>query len=471
MSSGTTRRIVAVGAAALVVAGLVLATQAVTGTAAAAVTPHGSIGATTQFYGSPNSAVRKWDAANPGDSREPAIASRIGSQPQAVWFSQYSPSTVASDVRAVTSAAATAAQTPVLAVYEIPNRDCGGASAGGAPDIASYKSYIQSFASGLGTHQVVIVLEPDSLALQTCLNAQQISDRDGALAFAAQTLKAADPLAKVYLDAGHSAWNSASDQASRLAAAQITTSADGIFSNASNFMSTGDEVAYDKSVLAALGNPSNLHLVVDTSRNGNGPAPGDPWCDPSGRAVGQAPTANTGDTQVDAYLWIKPPGESDGCADAAGTFDPALAYALATNGGPVTPTTTTTAPPPPPTTTTTPPPPTTTTTGGSGSATCHVTYARQSEWAGGFVANVTVANSGTTAISGWRLTFTFPGDQKVTNAWNATVTQNGTAVTAVNTSSNGTIPAGSSTSLGFQGTWAANDTSPSAFTVNGTACR
>jgi endoglucanase len=462
ITSGTTRRLAGAGLAALGVAGLVLTTQAVTGavaTSSGAVVPHGSIGAATQFYVSPDTAVRTWDAANPGDSREPAIASRIGTQPQAVWFSQYRPTTVTSDVRAVTSPAAAAGQTPVLVVYEIPDRDCGGASAGGAPDIASYKSYVQSFAAGLGTGQVVVILEPDSLALQTCLNAQQVSDRDGALAFATQTLKAADPLAKVYLDAGHSAWNSAADQASRLSAAQVG-SADGIYSNVSNFMRTSDEVGYDKSVLAALGNPSNLHIVVDTSRNGNGPASGDPWCDPAGRALGQTPTANTGDAQVDAYLWVKPPGESDGCADAAGTFDPALAYALITNGGSV----------PPPTTTTTTPPPTTT-TGGGGSATCHVTYDRQSEWAGGFVANLTVADTGSTQISGWRLTFTFPGDQRVTSAWNATVTQSGTAVTAVNTGSNGTIAPGSSTSLGFQGTWSANDATPTAFAVNGTACR
>lgn len=54
--------------------------------------------------------------------------------------------------------------------------------------------------------------------------------------------------------------------------------------------------------------------VVDTSRNGAGPAPDGPlnWCNPPGRAIGAAPTTNTTGPHADAYLWIKHPGESDG---------------------------------------------------------------------------------------------------------------------------------------------------------------
>ncbi len=162
------------------------------------------------------------------------------------------------------------------------------------------------------------------------------------------------------MDTGHSSWNSPAEQASRLATAQVTSVADGIFSNASNFMYTSDELAYDKAILAALGNPSNLHIVIDTSRNGNGPAPGNPWCDPSGRALGQVSTAATGDAAVDAYLWVKAPGEADGCAAGAGTFVPDIAYSLATNATSASPsptTTTTTTPTPTPTTSSTTPAP------------------------------------------------------------------------------------------------------------------
>ncbi|HEU5353600.1 MAG TPA: cellulose binding domain-containing protein [Actinocrinis sp.] len=106
-------------------------------------------------------------------------------------------------------------------------------------------------------------------------------------------------------------------------------------------------------------------------------------------------------------------------------------------------------------------------TGGGG--TCQVSYVKN-EWTGGFTANVTVTNSGTAAINGWTLAFSFPGDQKVTNAWNATVSQSGAAVTATNVSYNAAIAPGGNAQFGFQGTWAGNDTSPTHFTVNGTAC-
>jgi acetylxylan esterase len=126
-----------------------------------------------------------------------------------------------------------------------------------------------------------------------------------------------------------------------------------------------------------------------------------------------------------------------------------------------TPPTTPPATPPP----TTPPP----TSPAPGSA-CHVSYTKSSEWAGGFVASLTVGNTGTSPISGWKLAFTFPGDQKITSAWNTTVSQSGESVTATNVSYNAAISPGGSTSFGLQGTWTSNDTAPSGFTVNGTAC-
>ena len=102
--------------------------------------------------------------------------------------------------------------------------------------------------------------------------------------------------------------------------------------------------------------------------------------------------------------------------------------------------------------------------------TCHVDYARTNEWPGGFTANVTVTNTSTTALNGWTVGWTFPGDQKITNAWSATTTQTGAAVTATNVAYNASIAAGASTSFGFQGTFTANDTAPTTFTVNGAAC-
>ena len=103
--------------------------------------------------------------------------------------------------------------------------------------------------------------------------------------------------------------------------------------------------------------------------------------------------------------------------------------------------------------------------------TCSVSYDRQSEWSTGFVATVTVTNLGSVGVDGWTLTFDFPGDQAITNAWSAVVTQTGRTVTAHNASWNGPVPpTGGRVSFGFYGTWATSDASPTSFTFNGNAC-
>src|ERR1700722_1606344 len=108
--------------------------------------------------------------------------------------------------------------------------------------------------------------------------------------------------------------------------------------------------------------------------------------------------------------------------------------------------------------------------GGGTGGTCHVTYTKNSEWAGGFTASVVIHNTGTTTINGWSLTFTFPGDQKITSNFNGGFAQTGENATLTNASYNGTIAAGASITDGFQGTWTSNDTIPTRFSVNGTAC-
>lgn len=101
---------------------------------------------------------------------------------------------------------------------------------------------------------------------------------------------------------------------------------------------------------------------------------------------------------------------------------------------------------------------------------CRVGYTRQSEWPGGFVATLTITNTGTTTVNGWTLTFGFPGDQKVSSAWGATVAQSGATVTAVSADYDATIAPGAGVTFGIQGTWATADTAPTAFVLNGAAC-
>jgi endoglucanase len=99
-----------------------------------------------------------------------------------------------------------------------------------------------------------------------------------------------------------------------------------------------------------------------------------------------------------------------------------------------------------------------------------VRYALDNSWNNGFVANVTITNNGSSPVNGWTLGWTFPGDQRVVNAWNAVVTPNGAAHTARNMDYNRTINPGASTSFGFQGAFSASNATPTSFTLNGTAC-
>lgn len=137
--------------------------------------------------------------------------------------------------------------------------------------------------------------------------------------------------------------------------------------------------------------------------------------------------------------------------------------------GQQTPTPTPThTPTPVPTTGTTPTP---TSTVVSGLA-CKVSYVVQNQWPGGFTANLTITNTGSTALNGWTLTFTFPGSQQITQLWNGSVTQSGSRVTITNAAYNGQVPAGAAVSSapGFNGSWTGSNPNPTSFMLNGATC-
>ncbi|EGG43806.1 cellulase [Streptomyces griseoaurantiacus M045] len=89
--------------------------------------------------------------------------------------------------------------------------------------------------------------------------------------------------------------------------------------------------------------------------------------------------------------------------------------------------------------------------GGDPATSCAATYTVTNDWGGGFNAEVTVKNTGTTAWKSWQVTWTWPGSQKISNMWNASFTQSGAKVTAANAAHNGTVAAGGSASFGFGG--------------------
>jgi endoglucanase len=221
---------------------------------------------------------------------------------------------------------------PLLVAYDIPDRDCGSHSAGGAADADDYRQWIREFAEGIGNRKAVVILEPDALAdLPTpdCLSPEQKRTRLDLLSDAVSVLKS-QPQIAVYIDAGNARWVRARDVAALLKQAGIAK-ADGFALNVSNFITTDESLRYGMDVSHLAG---NKHFIIDTSRNGQGMAPRDEWCNPDGRGLGPPPTTRTGNSLCDAYAWIKSPGESDGdgpeCHDGppAGRWWPEYALGL-----------------------------------------------------------------------------------------------------------------------------------------------
>jgi len=259
-----------------------------------------------RLYIDPNSPAQRqaetWQRSRPQDA---ALIQRIADQPVARWFGGWA----ANIQREVGQAAATitgAGALPVFVAYNIPYRDCGSYSAGGSKTADAYRRWIVDFAAGVRGRRAMVILEPDALAGMDCLPAPAREERVSLIRDGVQALTAQD--AFVYIDAGHARWHPPEEMAQRLTQAGIAT-ATGFALNVSNVQPTSLNVAYGERVSRLVG---GKHFVIDTSRNGNPVTDARQWCNPSGRALGIAPTTNTGHPLVDAFLWVKPPGESDG---------------------------------------------------------------------------------------------------------------------------------------------------------------
>lgn len=288
-----------------------------------------------EFYaGSDSEAGRqaeKWRSSRPEDARQ---MDKISSQPGTYYFGEWTEETAGGTAEQVdyrVSRTTGAGALPVLGAYAIPKRDCGGYAGGGFATGEQYKAWVRDYARGIGDRKAVVVLEPDALADFSCLSATGREERLALIKDAVNVFKE-NPQTFVYIDGGHPGWQSVSTIAGRLKRAGVAR-ADGFSLNVSNFYSTSRNVAYGKRVSRLVG---GKHFVVDTSRNGLGPLLGtdDPesWCNPPGRALGPRPTADTGEPLVDAFYWMKWPGESDGECNGnppAGTWMPDYALGLA----------------------------------------------------------------------------------------------------------------------------------------------
>ncbi|MEV4640902.1 glycoside hydrolase family 6 protein [Actinoplanes sp. NPDC049548] len=319
---------------------------------------------TTFYTPPPNPGAVDQIAALKAQGRRP-LARKLASMtetPQAVWLTKYEGSELTRVVRTHVRKAARQHSTPVFVAYNVPFRDCGAYSSGGARTVAEYKAWIDAFAAGIGNTRAAVMLEPDSLGIipwYTDINgnaewckpaeadpatAQQ--DRFTMLNYAVDRFKALRRTS-VYLDGTNSNWLSSGDAADRLVRAGVLR-ADGFFLNVSNFEATprllkygswiskcvhyGTRVApgrfrdcasqyypadpadfstwtrsdawYDANVGTV--SPDELpHFVLDTSRNGQGS-----WTPPAGTAW------------PDPMTWCNPPDRGLGMRPTTRTGDP-----------------------------------------------------------------------------------------------------------------------------------------------------
>ena len=277
------------------------------------------------FYVNPQSKGMRAAQGNP----DPLLAAVVNT-PTAYWMDHIS--TPAVDAKYIATAQA-AGTMPILALYGIPNRDCGSYAAGGFGSAGAYRAWIDGVAAAIGTGPAAVILEPDALAMIDCLSPGQQQERLELIGYAVDTLTR-NPATAVYVDAGHPRWVAADVMAGRLNQVGVQK-ARGFSLNTANFFTTEESMGYGQAI---SGMTNGAHYVIDTSRNGAGPVEGDDlyWCNPSGRALGVAPTTATGNPTVDAFLWVKRPGESDGScrgAPSAGTFVSQYAIDLARNAG------------------------------------------------------------------------------------------------------------------------------------------
>lgn len=248
---------------------------------------------------------------------------RLGSRAQALWIIPEAYPTrpdpkkdwltpVRPAIRKYTSRALKAKKTPMLTIYGIPGRDCGGHSSSGAlKNATQYRAWIRQVGKGLQGQNALVILEPDALPF---FGSDVQCDRPagwlGMLRFASKTLSKSG--AWVYLDAGHSNWTPYDKRPAQLKQAGIAY-ARGFSTNVSNFRPTADEKAYAAKMISGLRKlgVKGVHYVVDTSRNGAGTPADSQVINPPWARIG-APPKLVFQGAFDGTLWVKHPGESDG---------------------------------------------------------------------------------------------------------------------------------------------------------------
>jgi cellulase/cellobiase CelA1 len=250
----------------------------------------------------------------------------IANQPIATWLTNgTSLATTERTVRQVVESARQQHATPTFVLYNIPDRDCGGYSKGGL-STSEYVPWVKHVVKAMGGEHAVVLVEPDSIAqISVCKRLESTR-----LPLLKKTVDALSGHGlTVYLDGGNENRVPVKTMAARLRQAGIDQT-QGFFTNVSNFYRVDQERKYADQLADAVG--GDPHFVIDVSRNAKGWL--GTWCNPAGAGLGQTPHVTAGSTRLDALLWVKTPGLSDGTCNggpAAGQWWQSYALALVQN--------------------------------------------------------------------------------------------------------------------------------------------
>jgi endoglucanase len=292
-----------------------------------------------RFYTDPNApSYLQWQAyRRAGQQKKADLIWKIAREPKSLWLGRFTRPNFFVKVRRLIDPARAQGAVPIFSVLRAEATGCSPTYQGGGPaGDAATRIWYDDLARAIGSDRVVIAFEPDSLGTIDCLARSRRDDRLRLLRYGVNAL-AKLPNATIYLEAGASDWENAKRTAKQLRAIGIAK-VRGFMLNATHYDWTKANIKHGLAISRRVG---GKHFIINTAENGRGPIHYkadhrviNVWCNPGLRGLGPAPTTETSNPMVDAYLWINRPGYAQSCQGRPIAWYPprALAYArYATN--------------------------------------------------------------------------------------------------------------------------------------------
>src|SRR4051812_19921011 len=277
----------------------------------------------TFFVDPTEPAWQKWRSfERRGMKYDASLMWKVASQPRFRWFGRWTRPRMKTKVRNYLRCAQAVqpGSVPLMTVMRHQGRACNPHyTGGGRGEDRRTRKWYRGFARAVGGARVVIGFEPDSLGTIDCLARSRRHARMKLLRYGVKVLSKL-PNATIYLEAGASDWESARRTAWQLRSIG-TRRVRGFMLNVTHYDWTGNNIRHGKKISRLTG---GKHFIISTAFNGRGPVHYrkysaahrwrviNVWCHPLKRGLGPAPTATTGRSKVDGYMWIGRPGYSGG---------------------------------------------------------------------------------------------------------------------------------------------------------------